>query len=147
MQVCKSKAQTSFLSFSLVLRCTNVHNEGAAFYLEDTKRGNIVKQTERRLAVGLKHTVGLWETELDEYFSSISFLLSSQLQFSKPWREIHTNTSAYTQILCTHRDLHTKDMDQNFPFFSRKCAKNYFKDLKKNFTVQLYITNSFKHFP
>lgn len=102
MQVCKSKAQTSFLSFSLVLRCTNMHNEGAAFYLEDTKRGNIVKQTERRLAMGLKHTEGLWETELDEYFSSISFLLSSQLQFSKTLKGKYTQTLAHTHKYCAH---------------------------------------------
>lgn len=59
------------------------------------------------------------------------FYFHHSCSFQNPEREIHTNTSAYTQILCTHRDLHTKDMDQNFPFFSRKCAKNNFKDFKK----------------
>lgn len=37
---------------------------------------------------GLEQRAGLWETELNEYFSSIFFLLSSQLQYSE--------TPAYT---------------------------------------------------
>lgn len=75
--------------------------EGAAFYLEDTKRGE-QRETEREKESwqwDRGKTEGLWEMELNEYFSSISLLLSSRLQFSETESKTHTNVQD-TQILC-----------------------------------------------
>lgn len=46
---------------------------------------------EKEMPVDLKQTEELWETELDEYFSSI-FFLSSQLQISETLKGKHTQT-------------------------------------------------------
>lgn len=148
MQVCKSKAQTSFLSFSLVLRCTNVHNEGAAFYLEDTKRGNIVTQTERRLAVGPETYSGIVGDRAR--WISIFHLFSTFITAAvfKTLKGKYTQTLAHTHKYYAHTGTYIqKTWIKIFLFFLENVLKIILKISKKNFTVQLYITNSFKHFP
>ena len=65
-----------------------------------TQRGGVKRkrQRDRRLAVCLKQTGGgLWEKELNEYFSSISFLLLCQLWFSETLKEKDTKEKEQKQ--------------------------------------------------
>lgn len=71
--------------------------------------------------MGLKQTEGSWETELNEYFSSISLLLSSQLQVSETVKEKHTKTPGLTHRNCAKNNS-TQESEDLKHFFVDKLV-------------------------
>lgn len=111
------------------------HNErGSSFLPRRHKEGegrDRQKERERDTAMDLKQIERLWETEVNEYFSSISFI------FHLGCRE-NTQTPGCTHIYTVHmnNDSHTKRHIQNSIYtvytLLHELKKRYFRKLSSN---------------